>query len=394
MRLRRGRLKRRSDDGLTLGKSPDHKEEVPLEVLVIGGTQLTGLHLVPRLLEAGHRVTVLSRGQKRPGFLSQVEHVPADRFIQGLAAVVGRRFDATIDNIAYEPAHIRQVAESLGPGAGHYIFNSTAFVADPVGDWLKPITDEDVDAAVAGADVSGAATLPPESHARYVADKQACEQVLRSGDLPFPWTIIRPVSVYGATDPQYRLGWWVARGLDGHPILVPDDFPEIHGARNNLAVYAADVAAAQMACLGNTASVGRSYLLAQDEAPSIPELVAAIARAGGKEPPELVSIPRPVANATPLAGNPAGVYRVPILWPGVRVLSERAKQELGWKPTRLADWLGEVVPSLAAAHARGEPWPAPIGYDQRPMEIRVARLWQQALGAAAGALQEAFRRRV
>ncbi|MHB9145667.1 MAG: NAD-dependent epimerase/dehydratase family protein [Symbiobacteriia bacterium] len=360
----------------------------------MGGTQLTGLHLVPRLLAEGHKVTLLSRGQKRPAFLAQVEHVRADRFSQGLAALAGRRFDATIDNIAYEPAHVRQVAEALGIGAGHYIFNSTAFVAEPVGEWLAPITDEAVDAVVASAAVSGAGDLAAESCTRYVVDKQACELLLQSGSLPFPWTILRPVSVYGEVDPpqQQRLSWWVARVLDGHPILIPDDFPELNGARNNLAVYAGDVAAAQIACLGNAAAYGRSYQLAQDEAPSIPELVACIARAADKQPPELVSIPRHVVQATPLAANPAGAYRVSMLWPGIRVLAERAKEELGWQPTPLDTWLGKVVPALAAPHAHGEPWSERTGYAQRALEVKVARRWQEALAAAAVALQEACSR--
>lgn len=362
---------------------------------MIGGTQLSGLHLVPRLLAAGHKVTVLSRGNNRPAFLADVEHVRANRFTEGLTALARRRFDATIDNIAYEPAHIRQVADALGAGAGHYIFTSTAFVGEALDGWREPVTDDAVDAAVTGVDVAArAAALPPETHARYVLDKQACEQLLRSGALPFPWTILRPVDVYGENDPpeQQRLSWWVARVLDGHPILVPDDFPELNGARNNLAVYAGDVAAAQIACLGNTVAYGRSYQLAQDEAPSVPELVAAMARAAGKESPELVSIPRHVVNATPLAAGPARAYRVSILWPGIRVLAERAKQELGWRPTPLDTWLGKVVPALAAPHAHGEPWSERIGYAQRPMEIRVARLWQQAVGAAASAMQEAFSR--
>ncbi|MGE5591599.1 MAG: NAD-dependent epimerase/dehydratase family protein [Bacillota bacterium] len=78
-----------------------------MDVLVLGGTQLTGRHLVPELLNRGYRVTLLTRGNRRPDFLPRVEHVLADRFVDGLQAVTGRQFDAVVDNIACEPTHVQ-----------------------------------------------------------------------------------------------------------------------------------------------------------------------------------------------------------------------------------------------------------------------------------------------
>lgn len=40
-------------------------------------------------------------------------------------------------------------------------------------------------------------------------------------------------------------------GLDGEPILLPDDLPAFHLAGHNVMVYAEGVALAQVACLGN-----------------------------------------------------------------------------------------------------------------------------------------------
>ncbi|QOD08306.1 NAD-dependent epimerase/dehydratase family protein [Rathayibacter toxicus] len=38
------------------------------KILVLGGTRFLGVHLVERLLGAGHRVTLLNRGENRGTF--------------------------------------------------------------------------------------------------------------------------------------------------------------------------------------------------------------------------------------------------------------------------------------------------------------------------------------
>ena len=37
-----------------------------MHIVLIGGTGHVGTYLVPRLVEAGHRVTVMSRGRRKP----------------------------------------------------------------------------------------------------------------------------------------------------------------------------------------------------------------------------------------------------------------------------------------------------------------------------------------
>jgi nucleoside-diphosphate-sugar epimerase len=248
---------------------------------------------------------------------------------------------------------------------------STVFVDEPLARPRAVLAEED-------ADLEGTPDgYPDDPHARYIYGKRQCELLLRDTSLPFSWTIIRPVNVYGVSDPQHRLRWWIARATDGQPIICPDDFPMPSGERNNLMVYSADVATAQLASLGNPAAGGRTYLLAMDEALSVPELVEAIAGVVGLKAPALAKVPRALLDRTPLGDNPAGTFRVPILWPGVRIANMKVKEDLGWRPTPLGGWLPLVVKAvMAEASATG--WPSPVAYENRSVEARLARIWLEA----------------
>ena len=53
----------------------------------------------------------------------------------------------------------------------------------------------------------------------YGESKVRSEQVLRGGDWPFTWTIVRPTNIWGPWHPRYPEEFWkvVARGLYFHP---------------------------------------------------------------------------------------------------------------------------------------------------------------------------------
>lgn len=128
-----------------------------MRVLVIGGTQFMGRLTVEALLDAGHHVTIISRGVSDNPFLENpnvVAHrcdrvAERDHFRRILeSSSVG--WDVAIDFICFQPLILRDTLEALWrPGGGfrvgHYIFVSTQSVY-----WsLKlppgsvPITEED-----------------------------------------------------------------------------------------------------------------------------------------------------------------------------------------------------------------------------------------------------------
>jgi len=74
-----------------------------MKILVIGGTHLTGPHIVHALLGAGHDVTVANRGRTPDDFGSTVTRVVFDRTDPESikAAFGGAAFDSVVDTICY-----------------------------------------------------------------------------------------------------------------------------------------------------------------------------------------------------------------------------------------------------------------------------------------------------
>lgn len=98
-----------------------------MRVVVIGGTGHTGTYLVPRLMEAGYEVAVISR-QQRPRYPADgiggqaaweaVKWIAMDRAEADAAGDFGARVaalkpDIVIDMICYQPESVRQLVDAL-----------------------------------------------------------------------------------------------------------------------------------------------------------------------------------------------------------------------------------------------------------------------------------------
>jgi nucleoside-diphosphate-sugar epimerase len=98
-----------------------------MRVVVIGGTGHTGTYLVPRLIEAGYEVVVISRQKRRryqsnettcPAAWEHVEWVEMDRTIAERSGDFGSRVaalkpDIVIDMICYQLESARQLVDAL-----------------------------------------------------------------------------------------------------------------------------------------------------------------------------------------------------------------------------------------------------------------------------------------
>jgi 2'-hydroxyisoflavone reductase len=124
-----------------------------MTVLILGGTQFVGRHIVEALLAGGHKVSILTRGKSPDELPTQVERLRGDRDagVLGLEALMGRSWDACVDVSGYTPRQVRPSAERLCARVKRYAFVSAVSVyGDPVHRPVRethprmPPADEDV----------------------------------------------------------------------------------------------------------------------------------------------------------------------------------------------------------------------------------------------------------
>ena len=101
-----------------------------MNILVIGGTRDFGKVTVRKLLERGDNVTVYSRGNVKPEFWNDVDHIAGDRtdhneFINSLR---NKTFDAVIDNVAYTFKDVQAAVSAFSGNVGRYLVSSTVSV--------------------------------------------------------------------------------------------------------------------------------------------------------------------------------------------------------------------------------------------------------------------------
>src|SRR5438552_1174159 len=101
-----------------------------MRILILGGTQFVGRHIVEALLAAGHEVTILTRGVTPDELPSSVERLRGDRDagVAGLEALSGRSWDACVDVCGYIPKQVRPSAELLRDRVSRYVFMSAVRV--------------------------------------------------------------------------------------------------------------------------------------------------------------------------------------------------------------------------------------------------------------------------
>ena len=177
-----------------------------MRLLILGGTQFLGRHVVDAALERGHDVTLFNRGRTRPELYPTVEKLRGDRD-GGLDALRGRSFDAVVDPSGYVPRIVRETIDALGE-VGHYTFISSISVYASV--------------ATPPTEASPLAELEAETedwHEAYGELKALCEDVVRER---FPSAFIpRPGLIVGPWDPTGRFTYWPRRIAEGGRVLVP-----------------------------------------------------------------------------------------------------------------------------------------------------------------------------
>jgi nucleoside-diphosphate-sugar epimerase len=224
-----------------------------MRVVVIGGTGHIGTYLSPRLVEAGHDVICVSRGERRPyrthEAWTQIVPVSLDRAVEESNGTFGERIaelqaDTVIDLTCYAAASARQLVDALRGRVQHFLHCGTIWVH---GYSVEVPTTEDA---------------PREPFGDYGCRKAAIEAYLLQTcrDTGFPATVLHPGHLVGPgwrpINPAGNFNPQVFSDLAaGKEVLLPNlGMETVHH------VHADDVAQAFVQAVARrTAAIGESF---------------------------------------------------------------------------------------------------------------------------------------
>jgi nucleoside-diphosphate-sugar epimerase len=236
-----------------------------MKILIIGGTRFFGKRFVQIMIDEGHDVTILTRGQSPDDFGNKVTRLKADRTIRAeLQDVLKTEYDVVVDNMLMNAQEANDIITLLTNRVGHYVMTSTLSVYDP-----QPgaLVEKDF---LAENFIPKEATHPGES---YQQGKRAAEHALLS--TPFSVSIMRIPVIVGPDDHTQRLLHHIKTIQEGKKLYFPNlaaKFSFLH----------AKDAARSLAWLVEKKSAG-TFNVAPSNAWSLRELMNDIAFITGKE---------------------------------------------------------------------------------------------------------------
>lgn len=317
-----------------------------MRVFVTGGTGFVGSHLVQALQRRGDDVTCLVRNPAKAAPLGwrDVRVVRGDlsdrgALKQGCADaevvyhVAGRISARDLDDFMQGNRDgTANVLEAAGSRPGRFVLVSSIAAAGPTLPG-RPIDE----------------TRVPQPVTDYGRSKLAAELLVRQG--PCPWTIVRPVVVYGEWDREilklFRAARWGVAPVFGD------------GKQEVSVIYAGDLAEALIAAGTAPDAAGRTYFAAHPTPTTSRDLVVAIGKALDRSV-RVVPIPRAVGRAslwtigslahligvsTVLSADKANEF----LAPAWTCLPDALQRDTGWKArvdlveglARTASWYRE-----------------------------------------------------
>ncbi len=292
-----------------------------MKILVMGGTRFVGRPLVELLQAAGHELTLFTRG--RNPVPADVEHLVGDRSsTEGLEPLRGRAFEVIVDSSGRSLADTQAVVERTGAPEHRLVYVSSAGVyADSE---LWPLDEN-------------SPTDPASRH----AGKAETEDWLRRQGIAF--TSFRPTYIVGPGNYNPVESWFFDRIVHGRPVPLPGD-----GSTITQLGHVRDLATAMARCIEVDAAANRTYNCSGRQGITFRGLVAAAARAAGKDP----------AAVEIRSFDPAGLDKkarkaFPLRMAHFLTDITRVRRELAWEPA--FDLEATLVDSYANDYARCSP---------------------------------------
>jgi nucleoside-diphosphate-sugar epimerase len=224
-----------------------------MKVVIIGGTGHIGSYLTPMLVEAGHSVTCIARGEHKPycehAAWNSISYARIDRTAEEAAGTFGGRVaqlggEAVIDLTCYLPESAQQLANALRGNADHLLHCGTIWVHGPSS--TVPTTEEE----------------PRRPFGDYGIRKAAIESWLleQARTTGLPVTVLHPGHLVGPgwnpVNPAANFNPAVFAALmRGEEVRIPN-----FGMETLNHVHAADVAQAFLLALERRdAALGKSF---------------------------------------------------------------------------------------------------------------------------------------
>ena len=233
--------------------------------LILGGTRNLGHVTALSLLGAGHDVTVLNRGQTTDDLPRDVGRLRADRNDdESMRAALGdSSFDLVLDNTTYTERDAQQAVDLFTGRAARYVFISSGQVYLVRENLPRPFSERDYAGPVMAE--------PPRHSADYSSwlygiDKRLAEQIFQDAaeKSGFPVVTLRLPMVASERDHYGRIQGYIARLMDGGPLLIPMEtgLPLRH-------VYAGDVARLVTRIVDLAFDPGRAFNVSYGESMSL-----------------------------------------------------------------------------------------------------------------------------
>lgn len=313
--------------------------------LVTGGAGYVGSVVAAHLLEAGHRVTVLddlSTGHR--------EGVPEGaEFIEGRIQDAGKWLDPTFDGVLHFAA-FSQVGESVVNPEKYWVNNvggTTELLAAMRDAGVRTLVFSSTAATYGEPDqVPITEDLPTAPTNPYGASKLAVDHMISGecaahGLAAVSLRYFNVAGAYGAYGERH----------DPESHLIPLVLQVAQGRREAISVFGEDYATPDGTCVRDyihVADLADAHLLALGAATSGEHLICNLGNGNGFSVREVIETVRQVT------GHPIPEIAAPRRGgdPAVLVASaERAKERLGWRPTR-ADLAGIVADAWEFAQRR------------------------------------------
>ncbi|KAB1193332.1 NAD-dependent epimerase/dehydratase family protein [Haloferax sp. MBLA0076] len=338
-----------------------------MRVFIVGGTGLLGRDIVRRLVDAGHDVTSLQRGETDGSLPEEVTRVTGDRGDDAALRAAVRDADPSVvvDLACFDADAARSAVEICEGVVDRYVFCSTIDV------YHRPPPKNPVS--------ESSPRNPPVSD--YAAGKIAAEDVFfdahEAGD--FDVVVLRPWNTYGEGGTlvhTFGMGsYYVDRIRAGKPIVVHGDGTSLWGP-----CHTEDVARAFCGAVERPGVGGRAYNVTSEETMTWNQYHRRVASALNAPEPDLVHIPTDVLRQ--VAPERTRMLRDHFQYSTV-FDNSRAIADLGFRYTvdfetgvrRTVDWLDD--------HDAVERW------ETEPLDDTLVAAWTDATDSFVESFEDA-----